>query len=503
MGRGPKLLVSGAALLATVAAVGFGGALDAAPKAAEPIRLHPANANYFLFRGRPTLLIASGEHYGALVNLDFDYARYFDALREHGFNVTRVFTGSYVEWERANPLGHENTLAPRPGRFLAPWARSETPGYRLGGAKFDLERWDEAYFGRLRSLVGEAGRRGIVVELTLFSVYYGEEGWRSSPLHPSNNINGVGVRDHQRVYRVAGNEKLLRVQDRLVRKLVHELRGFDNVIFEVLNEPWAASCDYTASSCGMRRWQERLVSLIWSAENGLPRRHLISENVGHGANALHGSRNLELHRPNPRVSIYQYHYAEPHAARANLGLRRALGNNETGFRGLDERPYRAEAWQFLLAGGGLFNGLDWSFTTDEEDGGSNLFRTSFASLGEEGSSGGAALRAQLAFLKRFLTGLPFLQMRPDGGFVVGGVPSGVRASVLGRPGRAYAVYVPRGPIRALTLRLPPGRYRTEWFDPVAGLRLRAGALRHGGGTRRVAAPRFSEDVVLALRRQPG
>ena len=48
--------------------------------AAEPIALHPQNGHYFLWRGRPTILITSGEHYGAVLNLDFDFVRYLDDL---------------------------------------------------------------------------------------------------------------------------------------------------------------------------------------------------------------------------------------------------------------------------------------------------------------------------------------------------------------------------------------------------------------------------------------
>ncbi len=45
-----------------------------------PLALHPENPRYFLFRGKPTVLVTSGEHYGAVLNLDFDYVRYLDAL---------------------------------------------------------------------------------------------------------------------------------------------------------------------------------------------------------------------------------------------------------------------------------------------------------------------------------------------------------------------------------------------------------------------------------------
>src|SRR6185295_14208930 len=114
-----------------------------------PLALHPDNPHYFLFRGQPAVLITSGEHYGAVLNLDFNYVAYLDTLRADGLNLTRTFTGAYVE-----PIGAfhiaRNTLAPAAGRFICPWARAEVSGYPNGGNKFDLSKWDEAYFKRLK-----------------------------------------------------------------------------------------------------------------------------------------------------------------------------------------------------------------------------------------------------------------------------------------------------------------------------------------------------------------
>ena len=44
--------------------------------ASKPIALHPDNPHYFLWRGKPTVLVTSGEHYGAVLNPDFDYVKY-------------------------------------------------------------------------------------------------------------------------------------------------------------------------------------------------------------------------------------------------------------------------------------------------------------------------------------------------------------------------------------------------------------------------------------------
>jgi hypothetical protein len=133
----------------------------------EPLKLHPQNPHYFLFRGKPTILITSGEHYGAVLNLDFDYVKYLTTLRTDGLNHTRTWVGTYREIPGSFGIT-DNTLAPLPGRYVCPWARSAEPGYSQGGNKFDLTKWDEAYFTRLKDFLGQASRHGIVVEMNLW-----------------------------------------------------------------------------------------------------------------------------------------------------------------------------------------------------------------------------------------------------------------------------------------------------------------------------------------------
>src|ERR1035437_1034216 len=134
-----------------------------APQAyAQPIKLHPANPHYFLFNGQPTLLITSAEHYGAVVNKDFDYVPYLDALKAYGLNYTRLYAGAMFEtigkYIDGNPLG------PKPQSLVVPWAHSNVPGYIYGGNKYDLDKWDSAYFARLKDFIAKAAERGVVVE---------------------------------------------------------------------------------------------------------------------------------------------------------------------------------------------------------------------------------------------------------------------------------------------------------------------------------------------------
>src|SRR4051812_11087458 len=180
------LTVFAAALTTVLTPVAVARAPQVTP--AIPLALHPGNPHYFQWRGRPTILITSAEHYGAVINLDFDYRNYLDVLATDGMNYTRVFSGAYVEPQGAFKI-ERNTLAPRAGRFLAPWSRSGQPGQAAGGSKFDLSSWDDAYFARLKGFHGHASARNIVVELSLFCPMYEEVQWSLSPMNAANNVN--------------------------------------------------------------------------------------------------------------------------------------------------------------------------------------------------------------------------------------------------------------------------------------------------------------------------
>ena len=308
------------ALALTALAASAPAAPAAQTAAAAPIALHPENPHYFLWRGRPTILITSAEHYGAVINLDFDYRKYLDTLAADGMNYTRVFSGAYVEPQGAFKI-ERNTLAPGPGRFLAPWARASQPGYPNGGNKFDLSRWDDAYFARLKDFVSRAAARNIVVELSLFCPMYEEVQWSLSPMNRANNVNGVGGVGRNEVYTLDKEPALLAVQEGLTRKLVTELNASDNLFFEIANEPYFGGVTMA--------WQHRIADVIVETERALPAKHLIAQNIA--------NKSAKIASPHPAVSIFNFHYASPPETVAmNYGLNKAIGDDETGFRGVSD-----------------------------------------------------------------------------------------------------------------------------------------------------------------------
>jgi hypothetical protein len=471
------------AVAMTVASAPGAGARQPATLRPEPIALHPENPHYFLWRGRPTILISSAEHYGAVMNLDFDWRSYLNTLSQAGMNYTRVFSGAYVE-----PLGafkiERNTLAPKPKRYIAPWARSAEPGYPNGGNKFDLSRWDDAYFTRLKNFIAEAASKNIVVELTLFCPMYDDLQWGLSPMNAVNNVNGVGAIGRDDVHTLDRNGKLLEFQLALVRKLVAELNAFDNVIYEICNEPYFGGVTMA--------WQHRIADTIVETERTLPFKHLISQNIA--------NKSAQVVDPHPSVSIFNFHYATPPEAVAmNYGLNRVIGDDETGFRGVGDVFYRAEAWEFVLAGGGLYNNLDFSFVAGREDG-------TFAYPPTQPGGGSRTLRQQLKVLRDFIHSFDFVHMAPDDSVIKGGVPPEGTARALVKRGEAIAIYVrkplppkaaPPGPT-SLQLELPDGLWQADWVTMRGNLE--KGEQLRGGGVRSIESPPYEVDIALRLKR---
>jgi len=449
--------------------------ISAAVAHAQPISLHPDNPHYFLFNGKPTVLITSAEHYGSVLNLDFDYVKYLDALAADGLNLTRFFSGVYVEPQGAFRIA-ENTLAPKAGRLICPWLRSEQPGYANGGNKFDLSKWDAAYFERLRDFVAQAGKRGIVVEFAIFCPMYEDKQWNLSPMNAANNINGIGAIGRNDVYTLDKNGKLLSTQESLVQKIVAELRDAENLCYEICNEPYFGGVTM--------EWQHHIADIITEAEKDFPRKHLISQNIANGS--------AKIENPHPAVSVFNFHYANPpEAVKQNYGLNKPIGDNETGFKGTADDHYRMEAWEFILAGGGLFNNLDYSFTAGHEDG-------TFKYPPTQPGGGNPGFRKQIRLLKDFIHGFDFVKMKPARDAIREPMPKDARFQMLAEPGRQYAAYFKGAAKFAFTLDLPSGNYNVRWIDVVTGREEAPPDLLHQGGPARFVVPDDLNECALRI-----
>lgn len=444
--------------------IAFSGNLPAQKK---PISLNEKNPHYFTYQNKPTILITSGEHYGAVMNPDFDYTIYLETLQKDGLNLTRTMTGGYFEPDGAFNIS-SNTLAPDPLKYLCPWKRVGTE------LKFDLTQWNPDYFVRLKDFMAQAQKHGIIVELALFCPFYEEIQWVLSPFNIKNNVNSLGDIPRTDVYTIDKNQGLLDVQEKMVRKLVDELKDFPNLIYEICNEPYFGGITL--------EWQKYISMVITDAEKNFKYKHLISQNIGNGFQ--------KIADPNPLVSVFNFHYATPpKAVTLNFDLNKVIGENETGFNGQKDSTYRKEAWELIMAGGGLFNNLDYSFTADHENG-------TFQYPEKQPGGGSPALREQLGHLKKFMGSFEFVNMKPDSTVCSFKLSGKNKLMVLAEPGKQYAAYLMGGKQVNPEMKLPAGNYRMEWIDPLSGKSLKKEMLKHHGGIAKLESPAYSEDIAV-------
>ncbi len=428
-----------------------------------PIHLHPENPHYFRYEGKPTVLITSGEHYGGVLNASFDFEPYFRELASHDLNQTRTFAGTYREVPGSFGI-KDNTLAPTPGNYMAPWPRTDRGTAQDGLGTFDLSRWNSDYFERLKRFVQTAGKHGVIVELVLFCTFYEDILWEVNPMNPANNVNELGLVHRDSVYTL-GNDQLVTYQEQFVEKVVTELNAFDNLYFEIANEPYFGS--FTDA------WTDRMVRTIVETEENLPQQHLIAQNIANNS--------AEIDAPHPQTSIFNFHYAEPAAVSQNYHLNKA---NE---------PYRMEAWQFMLAGGAVFSNLDYSFTPTHPDG--------TADPSPSPGGGGEQLREELSFLKSFLEEMDFVRMQPDSTVVRGGLPDTVAVQTLAEAGQTYAMHFTGGGRISPRIALPRGDYRATWYDPTSGSSLQQTEFTHEEALTTLSSPSYRSDIALRIVRQ--
>jgi Family of unknown function (DUF6298) len=163
-----------------------------------------------------------------------DFGDYLDFLEERGHNFIRLW-----RWEqfRSYTAVADYHLCMLP----QPWARTGPGEATDGKPRFDLERFDDAYFDRLRERVIAAGDRGMYVAVMLF------EGWgihlstapdhvEGHPFHAMNNVNGVGIESILDYQVLPLDPRVRELQEAYIRHVVDTVGDLPNVLWEVANE---------------------------------------------------------------------------------------------------------------------------------------------------------------------------------------------------------------------------------------------------------------------------
>jgi hypothetical protein len=165
---------------------------------------------------------------------ELDFGAYLDFLAEHGHNFIRLW-----RWEqfKSQAAGGDFHLCMTP----QPWARTGPGSAKDGKPKFDLDRFDEAFFDRLRDRVVGAGQRGIYVAVMLFDGFGvhlspAPDHVEGHPFHAANNLNGVGIGSILDYQVLPLHPRVQALQEAYLRKVVDTLHDLPNLLWEVANE---------------------------------------------------------------------------------------------------------------------------------------------------------------------------------------------------------------------------------------------------------------------------
>lgn len=199
----------------------------------RPIHIHPQNNKLFEFRGAPRVLITATEHYGAVMNRPFDFDKYLADAADKSITLTRLFALFREQQSAINPY---STCKPETPDYIAPFPRTG-PGRALDQEyKYDLDQSNPEYFNRLHRFISCASEYGIIVELVLLSNTYAPHIWDLNPLNGKNNINGLEEIEWFD-YTSQRHPKIFARQTAHAQKIVTELNQYDNIIYEICNEP--------------------------------------------------------------------------------------------------------------------------------------------------------------------------------------------------------------------------------------------------------------------------
>ncbi len=476
------------------------------------LAIHPDNPKYFLFRGRPLVLLAASEHYGSIVNRRFDFERYLYEAAATKQTVTRTFL-LYRELQSArNPC---SPLKPDSPDYVAPWPRTGPGSARDGESKYDLDQWNHEYFDRLHKFLSLASKLGIVVELTVFSNTYSEDVWDLNPLREGNNLQNVGSVKWQE-YLSQRDRRLFERQVTYARKIVQETSRYDNIYYEVCNEP-GGGFPGEPTLAEVDAWQDAIANVLREEMKNVNCPHLLAgqnafsykPEFSQAFDASYSGTMLDIVNVHPLPNLIlkgrkyelgnfmsnELHLAEfrdfflmaskqPKLSISDEDNAASLYLDDTGWT-ID----RKRAWMAVMCAA-HYNFIDFSIQAHVEAGTEESKRK---------------IRSWMKNLSGFIHDFDFIHASPAQDWILS-VPEHVVSAGLAIRGKDYVAYLADrrevtessagNPISGtISIQLPEGDYRIHFYSPVSGEYSQPQTAR-GGGTIRVVLATFEHDIVL-------
>lgn len=469
------------------------------------LAVHPQNPGYFqnMVTGEAVFLHGF-DHFRGLQEANnngvapLNFQLLIDQLQSYKHNFLRLWV-----WEHFWRISEADEIHQgQPSQVLPPHIYQRTgPGNAVDGQpRFDLFKFDQRYFDRMRRRIINAGEGGIWVSVMLFQGWsiqglgpQSNTPWKGHPFNSRNNINEInGDLDQDgsgwEVHTLT-NPKINSLHEAYVKKVIDTIGDLDNVLYEISNESVATElsgrCHHITR---VTDWSYYLIDLI----------HAYEQEQGYGPHpvGMSGFRSIPgdppLRKTNPLLFASPAEYISP------------SGSPGPGDEVWKDNPPAATGNKVIIAdtdhiqpdkhGGPGIRSWQWRAFTR----GHNLNTVDGdPHQGADWVSSGDSRTMQT--MARYVDMVSLASMRPYPDL-------SSTTYCLADPGNAYIVYQPLKAGEAPTqtgkvfqLHLKPGRYEYEWFNPTTNEIAQAGHVIESTGVLNFTPP-FNDHAVLFLKR---
>ncbi len=416
-----------------------------------PLRVHSSNPRYFTDGSGRAIYLTGSHTWNSVQDMSTanplpggSFDGYVSWLKSYNHNFARLWMVEHA-WDADN----NSTYDP------LPWLRTG-PGTALDGkAKFDVTKFDQAYFDRIRNRAIAAGSQGIYVSVMLFDDWSTENAgaWKGHPFHPSNNVNsingdpnnnGLGLELH-----TLQDATIIQLEEAYVRHVIDTVNDLDNVMYEIGNE---------TDTVGAKNWQYHMIDFVKQYELSKPKQHPVGTTVGWPV--------LEV--DNAALFASPADWISPNA--------------EGGYR---DNPPEANGSKVIITDTDHLWGVggDDVWVWKSFCRGLNPIYMDPLDSDSTREAARKAMGDTLIYAKR----MNLAAMTPQGSLSSTGY-------ALASSGSEYLIYQPSS--GRFTVNLAAGQYTYEWFNPSNNVIASTGTI--SGGSQSFTPP-FSGDAVLYLK----
>lgn len=199
--------------------------------ASDPIQPYAENPRYWQYEGAPVVLLGGSKDDNLFQIPDLE--AHLDAMAAVGANYIR------------------NTMSARDEGNVRPF-------HQRADGRYDLDRWNDAYWNRFEHMLERTHARDIIVQIELWDQWdHNEDDWNRSPWNPDQNVNyeasEVTLKGNGRygnvlhhadqqhdlfmtVPELQNDETVLTYQKQFVDKGLEHTTRYDHVLYTVTNE---------------------------------------------------------------------------------------------------------------------------------------------------------------------------------------------------------------------------------------------------------------------------